>query len=340
MSDKTTGAPPSPARVFRTMHAYQQAAAMRAAVQLDVFSAIGAGARTASEIAAKTGAAERGVRILCDTLVVIGFLKKDAKGYTLEPDAAAFLDKRSPAYLGAAVEFIQSETLLAAFRELPAAVRKGGTALPDGGSVAPDHPMWADFARSMAGFMSLGARLLAEQVTAPDGPPLRVLDVAAGHGMYGITIAARNRKAEVVALDWPHVLEVAMEFAARAGVAKRVRALPGSAFDVDFGKDYDVVLFTNFFHHFDVPACETLARKAHAALRKGGRAVTLDFVPNDDRVTPPEAAGFALTMLATTPSGDAYTFKEYERIFRAAGYARSEMMDLPPTPHRVIVAYV
>src|SRR5204863_9150698 len=114
--------------------------------------------------------------------------------------------------------------------------------------------------------------------------------------------------AEIVAQDWPNVLEVAQENARAAGVSDRYRTLPGSAFDVEFGSGYDLILLTNFLHHFDVPTCERLLRKVHAALGEGGRAVTLEFVPNEDRVTPPDQAAFSLNMLALTPGGDAYTF--------------------------------
>src|SRR5258706_4316757 len=104
---------------------------------------------------------------------------------------------------------------------------------------------------------------------------LRVLDIAAGHGMYGITFAQKNPNAEVTALDWPNVLEVARENALAAGVIDRFKTIEGSAFDVEFGIGYDLVLLTNFLHHFDVAGCETLLRKVHAALGNGGRVVTL-----------------------------------------------------------------
>jgi hypothetical protein len=77
----------------------------------------------------------------------------------------------------------------------------------------------------------------------------------------------------------------------------------------------------------------------HAALGDGGRAVTLEFVPNDDRITPPQAATFSMQMLGGTPSGDAYTFAELEQMFRHAGFGRSEIHELPPTVERVIVSY-
>ena len=95
---------------------------------------------------------------------------------------------------------------------------------------------------------------------------------------------------------------------------------------------------TNFLHHFDQPTCETLLRKVRAALADGGRAVTLEFVPNDDRVTPPEVAGFSLVMLVGTPSGDAYTSREFEQMFANAGFSSSTFHALPPTFQQVVIS--
>jgi 2-polyprenyl-3-methyl-5-hydroxy-6-metoxy-1,4-benzoquinol methylase len=185
----------------------------------------------------------------------------------------------------------------------------------------------------------LPAQLLANLVGGDPERPLRVLDVAAGHGVFGITIANRYPNAHVTALDWPNVLDVARENAAKAGLAHRHALLPGSAFDVDWGGPYDVVLLTNFLHHFKPEACEQIATKALAALVPGGRALTLEFIPEPDRVSPPATATFALTMLATTAHGDAYTFAEYEAIFARAGFARSDFVPLPPTTQQAVVSH-
>lgn len=330
---------PSPALFFETISAYQRTEALRAAVELDLFTHLGAGPRTAAELAEACGASPRGIRILADFLVIIGFLSKQGDGYEPTLDSKVFLDRKSPAYVGDATRFMLAPDLRESFTQLTEAAKKGGTALSGEGTVSDDNPVWVEFARAMAPLMRMPAQLLANLVGSDPDRPLRVLDVAAGHGVFGITIAERNPRAHVTALDWHNVLAVARENADRAGMADRYALLPGSAFDVDWGGPYDVVLLTNFLHHFDVPTCERLAAKAHAALAPGGRALTLDFIPEPDRVTPPATAAFALVMLATTPRGDAYTFAEYQEIFARAGFARSEFHALPPTTQQVVASY-
>jgi ubiquinone/menaquinone biosynthesis C-methylase UbiE len=330
---------PTPQLFFQTINSYQRTEALKAAIQLDVFTAIGEGSGTVSEIAKRCETSERGMRILCDYLCIIGFLAKDGQRYSLTQDSAVFLDKRSQAYLGGVIDFILSPMLTDGFKDLAAAVRKGGTVISEDGVVGPEHPIWVKFARAMAPMMAMPAQLMAKLVDEKADRKLRILDIAAGHGLYGIAFATNNPQAEIVALDWAPVLEVAKENAHNAGVSDRYRTIEGSAFDVDYGAGYDLVLLTNFLHHFDPPTCETLLRKVHAALAEGGRAVTLEFVPNEDRISPPEAAAFSLTMLGGTPSGDAYTFSELARMFSNADFIRSEIHPLPPSIEQVVISY-
>jgi ubiquinone/menaquinone biosynthesis C-methylase UbiE len=336
MSTQHTASGPNPAVIFDTINAYQKSAALAAAIELDVFTEIAKGNQTADAIAAAVSASSRGVRILCDYLVICGFLTKEGTKYSLTLDSATFLDRNSPAYFGSAARFMLDPRLTAPYKDLTEVVRRGRTTLPDEGTVSHDNPIWVVFAKQMAPMIYPSAVEIAELV-AGDGE-LKVLDIAAGHGLFGISIAARNPKSRITALDWPNVLAVATENAQKFGVADRHSTLPGDAFTTEFGGPYDVVLVTNFFHHFDPPTCEKLMRKVLAALAPGGRCVMLDFVPNEDRVSPPVPAGFAMMMLGTTASGDVYTFAEYDEMFRNAGFAGSEHHALSKAPQTLIVS--
>jgi 2-polyprenyl-3-methyl-5-hydroxy-6-metoxy-1,4-benzoquinol methylase len=312
---------------------------MKAAIELDLFSAIGEGHNTASQIAVHCDASERGTRILCDYLTMIGFLTKQGNQYGLTQDSEVFLDRRSPAYMGGAIEFLVSDQIKEGFKHLTEAVRNGGTAVPDSGTLAPEHPVWVKFARAMAPMMRPAAQAIAQLIDPDANRKLKVLDIAASHGLFGLAFATRNPQAEIVGVDWANVLELSKENAKAAGVADRHRTIAGSAFDVDYGTGYDVVLLTNFLHHFDPPTNEKLLRRVHAVLAEGGRAVTLEFVPNEDRVSPLGVAGFSLTMLAGTPSGDAYTFAEFDRMFKNAGFAKNELHEIPPAIQQLIVSH-
>jgi SAM-dependent methyltransferase len=329
---------PSPEPIFETLNAFQRSAALKAAIELDIFTAIAERANTAPALAKECGAAERGVRILCDFLVIHGLLTKDDSHYGLTPESATFLNRRSPAYMGSIANFLTAPDVLDAYKELTASVRNGGSVVKES-ALAPEHPVWVEFARSMAPMMAMPARALAELLSARAGHKWKVLGIAAGHALFGINILQQNPNAELTVVDWPNVVQVARENAQKAGVVNRFHALPGSAFDVDYGSGYDLVLLMNFLHHFDPPTNEKLLRKVHAALKDGGRAVALEFVPNEDRVSPRMAASFSMIMLGTTPAGDAYTFPEFERMFRNAGFQRCEKQLVPPGVEHAVIGH-
>jgi SAM-dependent methyltransferase len=315
---------------------FQKTAALKAAVALDVFSVIARGDDTAAAIARRVDAAERGIRILCDFLTVNGHLEKNGNRYRLTPSSATFLDRASPACLASVADFLAAPVLVKRYLDDPVAyVRNGGSLGAE--STAPDDAMWVTFAKSMVPFVAPVTQAVAAAVTRDGQVPRMILDIAAGHGLFGIALAQKAPDAKVVALDAAAVLAVARENAGRAGLGRRYSTIEGDAFKVDWGRDYDVVLLPNFLHHFDAPTCESLLRRARSALAPGGRAVVVEMVPNDDRVSPPFPASFAYTMLAGTPRGDAYTLRELSSMARAAGFANVWAEALPPSPQTVLI---
>ncbi len=333
---------PSPELFLQPLSGFQLTALLKAALELDLFTQIGKGAQTPAELAAACACSERGARILADALAVIGLLHKHNGQYRLTIDSEAFLRRDSPAYMGAVADFLTSERQLEGFNRLAEAARIGGSALGPDPAHTPDSEVWVNFARNMASMQRMPAQALAELLLPRAVAPCKVLDIAAGHGMFGIAMAQRNPHAEVYALDWPSVLNVAAENAARAGVADRWHKIPGSAFEVDLGRDYDWVLLPNFLHHFDIPTCEALLKPVRAAVRdepaSQGEVAILDFIPDEDRLAPPRAALFALIMLANTPAGDTYTYSQLEAMLHHAGFSDTELNSLGPAAHRVVIA--
>jgi hypothetical protein len=329
---------PNPALVWDTIHGYQRSAALRAAVDLDLFTAIGAGSADVSNIAQTCEASERGVRIVCDFLTLGGLLLKEDGRYRLTPTSSAFLDRRSPAEMTSIIRFLHSPKLLGGFANLTQAVRQGGTALPEGGVTEPELDEWVTFAECMIPIVRPAAEFIAELAMADGRRPKRVLDLAAGHGLFGILLAKRAVEAQIVAQDWPNVLRVAQRNAESAGVADRYQLLPGDAFTVDLGSNFDCVLLTNFLHHFNKGECQRILRRINECLNPGGRLFILEFVPNSDRVSPPIPASFSLMMLGLTPAGDAYTMQELEVMLLNGGFTHNELLQVPRSPQQVILS--
>lgn len=329
---------PDPALIFDTLNAHQRSAALRGAIELDLFTTIARGHRVSATIAEGCGANQRAVRILCDFLVVNGFLTKEGNEYGLTPTAALFLDRESPNYMGTIARFVNSADLLDAFRDVAELVRRGTTTMEGDGAIEPDWDGWVEFARSMVPMMAPTAKFIGAMAAERWSGPIRVLDVAAGHGLFGISIAQENPDAKIVALDWEKVLEVATENAERAGLRDRYELLPGDALKIDYGTEYDVVLLTNILHHFDKPTCLSIMEKVRDCLSASGVVLTLEFIPDEDRVSPPVSATFAFMMLGTTPAGDAYTFSEYEQMWQRAGLHNHELIEIDNSAQRLILS--
>jgi len=324
---------------MQALSGHQLTSAIKCAIDLGLFTAIGSGHTTIDALSQHCRASAKGMRVLCNFLTIHQFLTKENGNYGLTVDSKIFLDRHSPAYFGGVATLFAGGTMRRAFEDLAGVVKKGGTLLNDeGGTVSRENPVWEDFARSMMAMMAPAAEAIAGLVNADEGKAMKVLDLAAGHGLFGITIAQRNPNAQVYALDWTSVLDIAREHATSAGVLERWHTIEGSAFEVEFGVDYDVVLITNFHHHFNPSVIEGLMRKIHGALKPDGVVATLEFVPNDDRVSPPDSATFSMIMLATTAEGDAYTFAEYDEMYKNCGFSHNELHRLEQSPEAVILS--
>jgi 2-polyprenyl-3-methyl-5-hydroxy-6-metoxy-1,4-benzoquinol methylase len=326
---------PDPGSILDALCAFQLTEALKGAIELDVFTHIAAGAVTAAAIAERVTGSERGIRILCDYLTIRGFLSKDGDRFSCSPTAAVFLDKRQPSYIGSMANFLANDRLMSNFRNLAGSARKGGTVATS--TVSPNDPVWVDFARSMAPFIGMIAGVLAPIVATP-GRAQKVLDIAAGHGLFGIRVAQANPAATVYGTDWKDVLTVAVENATALGVADRYHTIPGSAFDVEIGTGYDLVLVPNFLHHFDKPTNVSLLKKLRRATTPGGTIAIVEFVPNEDRVSPPIAAAFSLQMLGGTEHGEAYTFSDLDAMLADAGFSNRRAQPLVPTPQTLVTA--
>ena len=322
--------------IFDIALAYQKTAAITAAVKLDIFTVIGADTLSLDDLSSRTAASPRGLRILCDFLTVIGLLEKQDSRYSLTHVARTFLDESAPLAMGKIVDFVAAPEILDLFLSDPISyVKRGGSV--GLANVSPDHPVWVRFAKAAAPFAATTAKRVAAYVATLPDQPYTVLDIAAGHGLFGIEIAKILPEALVTAVDWSQVLSVTRANADAAGVGDRFRMLAGNALEMDWGSDFDLILLPNFLHHFDMPTCVSLLRKVKKSISVGGRVLGIDFVPNEDRVSPPTAAMFAFWMLATTPGGDAYTIRELDDMAKEAGFFGATARPLAPTPQSLII---
>jgi 2-polyprenyl-3-methyl-5-hydroxy-6-metoxy-1,4-benzoquinol methylase len=316
--------------------AYLTTAALIGGVKLGIFTTIGGGTKTPDALAKATGASARGVRILCDYLTIIGLLEKLETEYRLTPASKRYLYSTSPMAVGESLDFLAAPEMMALVLDDPASyVRNGGsTGLAH---IASDNRVWVRFAHAMVPYARVTAKRVAAYVEELPHGINKVLDVAAGHGLYGIEVARVLPHATIMAVDWTEVLATAKARAKAAGIYDRYRTAEGSAFEVAWGDNFDLVLLPNLLHHFGRQECIELLRKIRASLSPSGCVLVIEFVPNEDRVSPPLQAMFAFLMLATTPNGDAYTLSDLQEMASKAGFACVTSRRLRPTPETLVI---
>jgi ubiquinone/menaquinone biosynthesis C-methylase UbiE len=330
-----------PTQIFQLLQGIQATAMLKAAIDLGVFAALAKQPGTADDVAASIGCPARSTGILLDGLAVVGLLTRGADGvarYELAPVSRAFLVPGTPTYLGDASNIFASPLMLQGYVSLADAVRAGGTIM-DQHAETPSHAFWETFARSSAALAMPAAHLLADVLgpVAREKRGLRVLDVAAGSGIYGATLE-RRLSAEVTFLDWPNVLQETRVWADRLGVdPSKVRYLPGSAFDADLSGPYDIVVASHFFHHFDPATCQSLTHRLAGVLAPGGRLCVHDFVTGP-ALDNPAATLFSLTMLIWTRAGKAYSEADYTGWMREAGLQQPEKHAAAGMPTSWIIA--
>jgi SAM-dependent methyltransferase len=306
---------PDPSRIIDTLCAYWETAVLTAAIDLRLFSALGRGARSASDLAAAC-AADRGLLVrLCDSLVSLGFMHVRDGKYCAATDAARFLDAASPAAMVASKGFFNGPMLTTAFANLAATVRGGSR-----GRASRAGRLWPGFARSTLALRSRNAKAIATAI-GRRGSTGRILDVGGGASPLGIELLRRSSTATLVVRDRAPVVTVAREHARAARVGDRVATIAGDVLKGNWGGPFDLVLMVNVLDYFEGRAQIRLLREARKALEPGGTLAIVAPLLDPDRRSPADAVAYDLLLLALGSHARPATWQERRQQLLRAGFA-------------------
>jgi precorrin-6B methylase 2 len=313
-------------RILATLQAYRDSAALQTAIELDLFTRIAHGTDTAHKIANELNIPVRGVRLLCEYLTAAGILQKEDEQLKVSADCAAFLDRKSASYIGDAVRALKSPELLRDFERLTDSVRAGKSVTSTSASV-DGRPAWFDLARGLASPAGTAA-VFADAVNLPTGQPLKILDIGAHDGLFGIALAVRYPKSVMVALDSPKALQLAQQNADAAKLGTRYQNIPGDPLEAPLGLAYDAVMIAESLYRFDASQITSLLMRIHYALKKTGQVIILECLSGDTAEFLREFAGFRLNLLAATPRGDAYSVADVKGMLESSGFKSVETQPL------------
>jgi SAM-dependent methyltransferase len=327
-------------RMMAMLQGFMGTAAVKAALDLEVFTHIAHGLVTPEQLAVAKGTTPRAMRILCDALVAFGALNKSDGRYSLPPGSQALFVKGSPMYMGAMSRILANPVMWEAAGKLGEIVKAGRSTI-EHPAEEPDNPFWQEFSRASRQMATMFGPIVADAVAEllPAGGPKRILDIAAGSGMYGFSALKRFPNARLVSVDWPGVLKLAEPTARQMGLSDRVEFCSGDIFSADLGSGYDLVLAVNIYHHFSIEKCTELSRRLYGATAPAGMLIVVDSVPDEKREKDRTALTFALTMLIWTQDGDTYTLSEYRKMLETAGYRDIALKEIPgPRPMQAVIA--
>ncbi|HZR16941.1 MAG TPA: class I SAM-dependent methyltransferase [Verrucomicrobiae bacterium] len=322
----------TPERIMQFAWGYAPPLILQAALQYRVFDLLDESPKTVDELVQTTGASKRGLTAILNALVGLEFLSRSNDRFALTPESAAFLVSTKPGFHGGFFQHTLSQ-ILPRWQQLPEVVRTGKPVQ----AVNEEQQGAAFFASFVEALFPMGypaACALGEHLHLKGRPgPVKVLDIAAGSGVWGIALAQQSPEVRIWAVDWPQVLETTKRVAARHGVGDRLTPIPGDLIEVDFGKGYHIAILGHILHSEGERRSRELLRKTFAALAPGATIAIAEFVPNDDRTGPPNALMFAVNMLVNTEQGDTFTFAEMNDWLRNIGFTDVRRLDTPgPSP--------
>lgn len=325
--------PVTPERIMQLAWGYVPPLLLEAAIHHRIFDVLDDGPKTLAEVQKETGASARGLSAVMNALTGLDFLAKDAQDrFSLTPESATFLVSTKPSFQGGFLRH-GSKQLIPKWLHLNDIVATGKPA-----AAVNQEETGGDFFQQFVTDifpMSYPAALaLSRHVLAARGAQAtRVLDLAAGSGVWGIALAQGAENVTVTAVDWPEVIPTTRKTAARFGLADRFSFASGDLLEADFGTGHHLATLGHILHSEGRQRSQALLEKTFQALASGGTIAVAEFLVNPERTGPVNGLFFAVNMLVNTDTGDTYSFDEIGGWLTAAGFQDARTLEAPgPSP--------
>ena len=320
----------SPRLLMRLLGDFGNSRILEAAIEYNFFTHIHSGLHSYEEIAREAATDPRATRIVLDSLIALSLVEKRGGKYFLTPVSEAFLVRGKPGYMGD-------------FRHVALALWDGMAHLKE--TMKTGKPLsrmdtntelevWEKLvlgiipiaqpvAKALCNILEIGAKRQG----------LRVLDIAGGSSIFGMTILTHDPSVQVTQLDWPNVNAVAKKLNRERGLEGKIRFIDGEFRSAKIEESfYDLVLASNFCRFESPEGNQELFRAAYRALKPGGLFIVNDFLPNEERTEPTFALRFSVYTLTHTPGGECWTLSEYTDWLKKAGFASiTSYTDIPST---------
>ena len=323
----------TPERLMELSFAYAPPLIISAGVSNKVFDSLEHGAKTSKQVAQETGASARALQILMNALVGLGLLKKHREGkYSLTPESAAFLLNDKPGTHAGFFGTIAPQ-IISRWLRLSDIVREGRPAV----AVNQESEGTEFFSQLVENIIPMSypaAQKLAEYLKLSKAKnEIRVLDVAAGSGIWGIALTQKSPRVRVTAVDWGGMIPTTKRITQKFGVGDRFNYVEGDILEANFGSGYDIATLGHILHSEGEERSRQLLKKTFRALKADGVIAIAEWLVNDERTEPTPALMFAVQMLVNTEKGDTFSFNEIKGWLEDAGFEKVRKLKAPgPSP--------
>ena len=313
--------------------AYAPPLIISAAVNNKVFDKLEGGAKTVEQVKKETGASARGLRAIMDALVGLELLKKDRQSrYSLTPESQAFLVSEKP---GTLAGFFGSifPVMISRWLRLTEILRDGRPAV----AVNQETEGTDFFTQLVETIMPMsypGAQKLADHLKVANAKEqMRVIDLAAGSGIWGIAMVQKSPQVRVMAVDWAGMIPTTKRITEKFGVRDSFDFIEGDLLEANFGSAYDVATLGHILHSEGEQRSRQLLKKTFRALKPGGTIAVAEWLVNDDRTKPLPSLRFSVQMLVNTEEGGTFSFNEIKKWLEDAGFKNVRKLKAPgPSP--------
>ena len=334
-----------PSRILSAGFGFWSSKVLLTAVEFEVFTILAEKRMTGEELGNKLGLHPRGIWDFFDTLVALGFLKREGSGrgalYGNTEETGLYLDKNSPAYIGGILEMCNAR-LYKFWNDLGPALKTGQPQNEIKHSQKPifeilyeDLPRLEQFMGAMTGLSRGTFMALADKFDFSKYQTL--CDVGGATGLLSMLVATRHPHMRCTSFDLLPVEPIARKAIARQGLSDRIQTASG-----DFFKDAlpkaEVITMGMILHDWNLEKKKQLIKAAHNALPDNGAFIAVENLIDDERRE--NAFGLMMSLNMLIEFGDAFDFSgaDFWSWCKEAGFRNYEVLHLAG-PCSAAIAY-
>ena len=329
---------PSPARLLQLGMGFFGPRAFLSAVEFDLFSLLAKAPLSAAQLQEHLQLHPRSALDFLDTLVALGVLARSSGRYRNSAEAAVFLDRAKPGYIGGLFEMAAAR-LYPYWGSLTEALRTGApqNEAKHGGDMfaalygSPEA--LRGFLGAMTGVSMASARAIAAKF--PWKKYASFVDAGGAQGCLPVQVALAHKHLKGSTFDLPQVQPINEDYVRSFHLEQRLSFIAG-----DFFRDplpqADVIVMGHILHDWNLQEKHLLLQKAYAALPRGGALIVYDAMIDNARSRNVAGLLMSLNMLIETPGGFDYTPADCRGWMRATGFRSTTAVELTPSESMVI----